>query len=561
MSNKSAITTVEEDWDMYNPMNLETNVRKKQVKYVNSYIKTLNYKEKEKDYIKKTLLKFVKNSEINTKTAEIFLQHQMILEQNTQQTLKKKVRYMKKFLKFVGVPYTFELYNYDKIKHIGSRKSMLAQQYYNELVVYGRMKKKAQYIKDAILISLMHFLKLDTKTLSKLSIDNLCLSNESASKYYINIPDGKGNYQREQINMLYYEELTSLCEEVIEFSQPKLEGVIWWIDIDKFEKLPEEFKSKYSLFNWTKPNGITMRITKSLYKLNGEQDKIPIKAFYGYKEKIKPIDDRDFLKKPDVKFYDLEKFKCIIPTFTIKELKKLEKDHPGFKDQYNKFKETKEKQFPNRFKKPRSSKKCADIGCKVNDKDTIETSSKQQNEDKIEEDKEEVVYSEEIVVQEKSALKTTVKEGAIERIQVGPKERAVAKETANAVATEKVTRKPAILEADIVEAAKAEEEPIQIDLVKATSLSTEAIKANKSSDNSDDSEDSQTIRGYLKKFTKSNDLQNWYFDSDMRSNEEIKIDSSNHSKISMNNMKKDMYNQKKRKLTMQCNKKKDEEDK
>jgi signal recognition particle GTPase len=138
--------------------------------------------------------------------------------------------------------------------------------------------------------------------------------------------------------------------------------------------------------------------------------------FYGYKEKRKPVDDRDFLRKPDVKFYELDKFECIIPSFNIKELKELEKDHPGFKDRFNRFKEIKAKQHPTRFMKPGCSNKCSDIGRNVNDNDTIETSSKQQNEDKIDEDKEEVVH-----LEEKVALKAT-KEGALERISTGSKE-------------------------------------------------------------------------------------------------------------------------------------------
>jgi hypothetical protein len=198
---------------------------------------------------------------------------------------------------------------------------MLVQQIYNELIVYGKMKEKAQYIKDAILISLMYFLKLDPSTLAKLNIDYLCLWDESASKYYINIPDGKGGYLKEAINMMYYEELTNLCEEVIKFDQPRLEGVSWWTWSNDFEELLEEPKSKHSLFCWTNSGAIRKRITESLYKLSGKTLKMSIKNFYRYKEKIKPIADRDFLRKPDVNFYDLNKFDNIIPSFNIEQLK------------------------------------------------------------------------------------------------------------------------------------------------------------------------------------------------------------------------------------------------
>jgi hypothetical protein len=175
MSNKSGITTVKEDWDAYNPNKLKKEVCEKQEEDVNAFINKENYKGIEKDFVKKTLLKFAKNSEINTRTAEIFLQHQIVLEQNTSQTLKKKMRYLKKFLKFIGVSYALKFDDYDELKSLGSTKRQLVQLYYNELIVYGRMKKKAQYIKDAILINLMYFLKLDTKTLTKLTIDYLCL--------------------------------------------------------------------------------------------------------------------------------------------------------------------------------------------------------------------------------------------------------------------------------------------------------------------------------------------------------------------------------------------------
>jgi hypothetical protein len=59
------------------------------------------------------------------------------------------------------------------------------QRLYNELIIYGRMRNNVQYKKIALMISLVNFMGLDAKELSKLMVKPLLVKDKVTDKHYI----------------------------------------------------------------------------------------------------------------------------------------------------------------------------------------------------------------------------------------------------------------------------------------------------------------------------------------------------------------------------------------
>jgi hypothetical protein len=117
-------------------------------------------------------------------------------------TVKKFERYMKGFLDFIRIDNSFKV-NYEIADNIYSIKLKEIQILYNELIVYGKMKKNYQYLLDALMINFVSYLNLDVKTLANMQWDYILIHKTGlVDKYYLSIPNNT-SFEWKQIRGSY----------------------------------------------------------------------------------------------------------------------------------------------------------------------------------------------------------------------------------------------------------------------------------------------------------------------------------------------------------------------
>jgi hypothetical protein len=116
----------------------------------------------------------------------------LIDKQRSISFIKKLEKYMKGFINSIRIDNNFEV-DYDIANDIYLIKLKEIQILYNELIVYGRMKKDSQYLLDALMINFINYFNLDAKTLVKMKWNYIIIHKTgNGDTYYIKIPDNTG---------------------------------------------------------------------------------------------------------------------------------------------------------------------------------------------------------------------------------------------------------------------------------------------------------------------------------------------------------------------------------
>jgi hypothetical protein len=102
--------------------------------------------------------------------------------------MKKLEKYMKGFIDSINRDNNFKLV-YKKQEEMSSIKRKEIQVLYNELVMYGKMKRNPLYLLDALLINFISYFNLSLQTLVNMKWNNFIVHTTGYSdKYYIHVP-------------------------------------------------------------------------------------------------------------------------------------------------------------------------------------------------------------------------------------------------------------------------------------------------------------------------------------------------------------------------------------
>jgi hypothetical protein len=103
-------------------------------------------------------------------------------------TVERYEKYIKGFLNSIGYRNDFVI-SYRKIEEFNQIKRKEINILYNELILYGKMKKSSQYILDALLIQFISYLNLNIITLANMKWKNfLVLKTGNPDRYWIHFP-------------------------------------------------------------------------------------------------------------------------------------------------------------------------------------------------------------------------------------------------------------------------------------------------------------------------------------------------------------------------------------
>jgi hypothetical protein len=241
------------------------------------------------------------------------------------------------------------------------------QRLYNELIIYGRMRNNVHYKKIALMISLVNYVGLNTRELSKLMVKPLLVVDKRTDKHFITVCDDDlpRNYQ-DQIRVLvgkdgnikkswkaeeqlrksitkckidmrpvsgaYFLQIDSIISEILKEEHPEIMKSGHIINRGcmhhKIEKNP-----KLLLFKQTTFSGIAKWFTSTLKKLTKIKWNISIMDFYAHTQHLK-ANNRKYITTPEDDYYELKDFKFVVPYFPVREQMQIKKKHKDFMTEY-----------------------------------------------------------------------------------------------------------------------------------------------------------------------------------------------------------------------------------
>jgi hypothetical protein len=102
-------------------------------------------------------MEFAENCEANAENAEKYVKYIGICKAETDNYLRKKTLYLNNYLGYIKEKNKFTI-DLRKVKYLRLKRFDEMQILYNELIIYGRMKQKVEYIESALLMTLINFM-------------------------------------------------------------------------------------------------------------------------------------------------------------------------------------------------------------------------------------------------------------------------------------------------------------------------------------------------------------------------------------------------------------------